>query len=154
MAPTKSKDALLSPAERAELEASVKKAEERIIHKRSDAEQHIKDHQALWEDRYECKITCVSRKGERNHVVYVGGPKHPDKPIRVNVKLEEWIREKHGGLPMFIIQKFMRSFDGEAAELKEDPSADGGVIHVVRQVPRFNVQLGKKVDLTKVEKKK
>lgn len=141
----------LTPAEKAELEASLEKAKQDIMDNRTKDVELFKQHKELWQDRYECKITCVSRKGETSHGVTVGHPDNPHKTHRVSVRLGVWIREDDGGLPMFIIQKFQRAFDTESQEqivsgVKPDQM---GTTHRIIKKPRFSVEIGKKCDPAK-----
>lgn len=151
-APAKeSSEVKLTKAEEAALHASLEKAKDEIINERSRDEELFAKHKELWEDRYECKVTCVSRKGEKSHGVTVGHPDNPHKPYRVSIKLGEWLKEEVGGLPKFIIDKFARCFDTESEELI--PTNIGpdqsGVMHKMFRVPRFSVEIGKKCDPSK-----
>ena len=142
------KELKLTSAEKAELEASLQKAQENIIESRTKDEELFAKHKELWEDRYECKITCVSRKGETSHGVTVGHPDNPHKRHRVTIRLGVLLKEEDGGLPMFIIKKFMRAFDTESSEqIVTGVKADQmGTTHKTMRIPRFSVEIGKKCD--------
>ena len=100
-----------------------------------------------WANRYRCKISEVSRRGAKHHVLYVTHPKDPKKPYRLEVKLGVWLDD---GLPMSVIKRFQNSFDTDATDKEEhELTGSAGNEHRMFRTPRFAVQFDPKPIKTK-----
>lgn len=142
---TKTKELKLSTAEQAKFEAKIEEAKAEVLGKREAISERNAAWKELWQDRYECKITSTI-KGEKSVPINVESENDPDVPVRLNVAVGTWIREQHGGLPMFVIQRLQQCFDTAASERGELPTGDAGVIHITHREPRYVVEIGKKCD--------
>jgi hypothetical protein len=142
VASTKSKTAKEAAVE-AKIEAKIADLKLEALEEVDRDEDLFEQNRQEWANRYRCKIVEVSRKGAKNHEMYVSHPKNPHKPYRLNIKLGHWIEE---GLPMGILRRLQKSYD-TGAEQKDisEMTGSAGTEHRMNQTPRFAVQIGKLV---------
>lgn len=131
----KAVDLPLSDAEKRQLEASVEKAKEDIIHQRTAKDARLEQYST---DRYRCKITgTATRKGEKVVEMVYEDPTNPDRPVKMAARLGEWIEE---GLPLHAIKRIMAAYDVGSSERVIGDGESAGRTHEVFKTPRYVVE--------------
>lgn len=140
---TKTSQTAREKALEAKIQAKIEALKVEALNEVEEDEELAEANREDWANRYRCKVVEVSRKGAKNHEMYVNRPDNHKKPYKLNIKLGEWIEE---GLPMSVIERLQTAYD-TGSEMKDlsQMTGDAGTEHRMTQVPRFAVQVGKLV---------